>query len=84
MIEDESPDDNFYKMQIEHEENAPSEQERSPENTRASSAQAPFAAPLQNEDPVKTRTVKQGEKHQDEGADPECRQRLVLIRDLCQ
>jgi hypothetical protein len=71
-------------MQVEHEEHSPPEEKRSRDKTGTPQAQTPFAAPVLLEDPVKTRSMEQGEKDQNERTDAERRDRLVFVRDLSQ
>jgi hypothetical protein len=76
---DEGPDYDFHNMQIEHEENRPSELERSRDHTGPAGAQTSFAVPLLEEDPVETGSVEKGEKNQDECTNAERRQRLEFV-----
>jgi hypothetical protein len=71
-------------MQIEHEEDGPSEQESTRHKSGGPQAQAPFAARLQNLDPMEARSVAQGDKNQNESADAKRRKRLEFIRNLSQ
>jgi len=71
-------------MQVEHEENSPPEEKRSRDKTGTPQAQTPFAAPVLLEDSVKTRSMEQSEKDQDERADAERRDRLVFVRNFGQ
>lgn len=70
------PDKDFHNMQIKHEEDRPSQQERSRDKTGFPQAQPLFAAPLLDLDPVETHSVEQCEKHQHERADADRGERL--------
>jgi len=69
-------------MQSEHEEDRPSEQEQSRDKTGPPQPQASFAAPLQDEDPVQTRSVEEGEKNQHERTDAKRHEWFEFIRNL--
>lgn len=69
-------------MQIEHEEDRPSEPEQSRDKTGPTQAQPSFAALLQDEDPVQTRSVEQGYKNQDKRTEAKCHERFEFIRNL--
>jgi len=69
-------------MQIEHEEDGPSEQEGSRDEAGRTQSQASFAAPLQNLNPMQTHSVAKGDKNQNERTDAKSRQRLKFIRNL--
>ena len=71
-------------MQIEHEEDTPSEQERCRDNAGAPQTQTSFAARLLELDPVETNSVEQGEKNQDERPDGQRREWFEFIRNLSQ
>jgi hypothetical protein len=71
-------------MQIEHEEDGPSKQERIGDKTGPPQAQAAFAAPLPYQDPVETHSVEQCEKNQEHRTYAERRKRFEFIRNLSQ
>jgi hypothetical protein len=83
-IKREGPEQNFDKMQIEHKEDGPPEQEQSSYKAGWPQAQASLAARLQNLDPMETCPVEQGDKNQNERADSKRRERLEFIGNLSQ
>ena len=71
-------------MQIEHEEDRPSEQEGNRDETWLPQAQTSFAAVLLNQDPVEARSVEYGDKNQNERTNAERHKRFEFIRNLSQ
>ncbi len=71
-------------MQCQHEEDGPTEEERTCCKMRASQPQTPFSELLLDEDQVQATAVEQNQSHQHERTDTQSRHRLVFVRNFGQ